>query len=234
MRISVRNILLYTLSVIFLLISCSDDSSVNRTGSIGLDTFVPPELSIIKWPFTEVEGWVITRGHGEATHNGSDYFAIDYSLPIESECFGQPFRAPFSGKVIYSTVTEVPNHLLTGYGNQVIIQSDKDSTFALRAAHFEILEAFKGEYVNEGDLIGKIGSTGNSTGCHVHVVLYRNIYGYIYEGPANESLKAVEILETGGGLYRSSESSPKEAFASPFKFVKEDSVQLNKNLFQGL
>lgn len=71
---------------------------------------------------------------------------------------GTPVKSAMSGVVTFSGESE-------GYGNLVIIKNGEKET---RYAHLSKLNVQKGDNVNSGDLIGEVGSTGNSTGPHLH------------------------------------------------------------------
>lgn len=53
-----------------------------------------------------------------------------------------------------------------GYGKYVVI--DHDNQTSSLYAHMSKIYVEKDQYVNQGDVIGLIGSTGRSTGCHLH------------------------------------------------------------------
>ena len=57
-----------------------------------------------------------------------------------------------------------------GYGNYVKIKhvSDDGNIFYTLYAHMQTIMAVQGSEVKAGDLIGYVGSTGNSTGAHCH------------------------------------------------------------------
>lgn len=72
---------------------------------------------------------------------------------------GVPIRAAGSGKVVWAGPRG-------GYGNAVII--DHGNTLATLYAHQSRIAVSPGDQVNKGDVIGYVGSTGFSTGPHLH------------------------------------------------------------------
>ena len=54
----------------------------------------------------------------------------------------------------------------TGYGNRVIVDHGNGSRTLY--AHMKALNVTEGQSVNRGDLLGEMGSTGRSTGTHLH------------------------------------------------------------------
>lgn len=57
-----------------------------------------------------------------------------------------------------------------GYGNGVVIQHSDGSGYSMYA-HMKTVAVSKGQSVNQGQVIGTVGSTGNSTGAHLHYEL---------------------------------------------------------------
>ncbi|EJO5348151.1 M23 family metallopeptidase [Clostridium botulinum] len=78
---------------------------------------------------------------------------------------GTSIYCSLDGKVIYSGWEE-------GYGKVIKIQHN--SQFATIYAHCSCLNVKEGQHVNKGQKIGEVGSTGRSTGPHVHFELRKN------------------------------------------------------------
>lgn len=111
---------------------------------------------------------------GGGVHLGTDFAAS----------VGTSIVAPANGVVLYSTdgcPTYGYANRQCGYpgtpfgGNQVYLMvSVNSNTYALRMLHMQQgTVAARGTTVNAGEVIGKVGSSGNSTGPHLHVeVIY--------------------------------------------------------------
>ena len=54
----------------------------------------------------------------------------------------------------------------SGYGN--LIEIDHGFNYVTRYAHLSEISVATGQQVKRGDLIGKVGNTGKSTGPHLH------------------------------------------------------------------
>jgi murein DD-endopeptidase MepM/ murein hydrolase activator NlpD len=78
---------------------------------------------------------------------------------------GTPILAAADGKVIFSG-------WMRGYGNVIKIQHDDG--YVTLYAHQSRRKAQEGEEVEKGQVIGFVGSTGRSTGPHLHFGLYKN------------------------------------------------------------
>ena len=78
---------------------------------------------------------------------------------------GTPILASMSGKVIATGENRV-------YGLYVII--DHGNGYQTLYAHMSKIIATKGMWVSQGTRIGLVGSTGYSTGPHLHFTVYKN------------------------------------------------------------
>ena len=76
-----------------------------------------------------------------------------------SSAIGQPVRAPADGTVVKATWEG-------GYGN--VIYLSHGNGYSTRYGHLSGFAARPGERVKRGDIIGYVGSTGRSTGPHLH------------------------------------------------------------------
>ncbi|HSN43522.1 MAG TPA: M23 family metallopeptidase, partial [Propionibacteriaceae bacterium] len=56
------------------------------------------------------------------------------------------------------------------YGNRVVINHGQrfGGQFITTYSHLQLIRAFEGQVVKRGDVIGLVGTTGRSTGCHLH------------------------------------------------------------------
>lgn len=104
------------------------------------------------WPvpgYTYVSRWM------SSYHKGADICAP----------YGTPIYASDSG-----VVTTAGSHY--SYGNYVII--DHGNGWRTLYAHMSALGCSVGQAVQRGEVIGYVGSTGNSTGNHCHFEMYQN------------------------------------------------------------
>jgi murein DD-endopeptidase MepM/ murein hydrolase activator NlpD len=107
----------------------------------------------IHWP---VEAGVISSDYGARW--GKMHKGIDIAADV-----GEPVYAVAEGDVIYA------GDGLRGYGNVIIIQHGQHLSSLY--AHNSELKVKQGDHVGQGSLIALMGSTGHSTGPHVHFEL---------------------------------------------------------------
>ena len=115
--------------------------------------------STLQWPlpghtyischFGEVDAF------GNAGHRGTDIPAPE----------GTPILAAHSGTVLVSGWND-------SYGNQVLL--DNGAGLSTRYAHMTKTAVTAGETVTAGQVIGYVGSTGDSTGNHLHFEVMQN------------------------------------------------------------
>ncbi|QIC46304.1 phage tail tape measure protein [Lysinibacillus sphaericus] len=100
----------------------------------------------------------ISSNYGQ--RGGEFHRGVDIASPL-----GSRLDAPVSGKVIKAG-DATANGMSWTYGNLVVIQDDSGVKHIM--AHMDKVVAKIGDYVQAGTQIGTVGSTGNSTGPHVH------------------------------------------------------------------
>ncbi len=112
-------------------------------------TFIAPTGSgVFTWP-TDVHA-LSGRNYSWRWHPGLDLYAS----------YGDPIYAADAGLVVYAGWNS------WGYGNMVAI--DHGNGWHTLYAHFREINVSCGQAVEQGAVIGLAGSTGNSTGSHLH------------------------------------------------------------------
>ena len=108
------------------------------------------------WRLTSKCGW-----RGDPFTGVKQYHpGLDMACPT-----GTPIYAALGGKVLQASYSRI-------YGNYIII--DHGNGYQTLYGHMSKSIASTGEYVNQGQKIGLVGSTGYSTGPHLHWTVYKN------------------------------------------------------------
>lgn len=134
----------------------NDDTSSVPVCTESNDLFIQPVIGPLTSPFGERWG---------RNHNG-----IDIGADINTEIY-----AADDGEVVFSGVQD-------GYGNYISILHDNGIETSY--AHCNSLAVIQGDYVTKGQVIAYVGSTGNSTGPHLHFEVkvngeYQNPLNYV-------------------------------------------------------
>ena len=103
-----------------------------------------------------VGGRTSPGGIGSTNHKGTDIGRVGYTSPI---------YAAKSGTVIVSQYS-------SSYGNYVVVSHGAGNTTLY--GHMSSRSVSVGQYVNQGDVLGITGSTGHSTGPHLHFEVTEN------------------------------------------------------------
>ncbi|MDZ4692224.1 M23/M56 family metallopeptidase [Terricaulis sp.] len=85
---------------------------------------------------------------------------VDIAAPM-----GAPVIAPANGRVIRVTTN-------SDYGK--MIEIDHGDGFALRYAHLSAFDVRDGDSVQAGQVIGRVGNSGRSSGTHLHIEVWLN------------------------------------------------------------
>jgi len=139
---------------------------------------------------TPADGGLITSGFGYRadpfTGGGAFHPGLDFK-----GAYGAPIHAAAAGRV--SFVGQI-----RGYGN--VVEISHGNGLLTRYAHMSKTMATTGEQVKAGDVIGAIGSTGRSTGPHLHFEVRIN-NSVVNPRPFLE--KAPDVLEQARGAIAS-------------------------------
>jgi len=149
----------------------------------GIDRNGAPPIRLMKWAIGGHSDWIDTNGVGRQVatmawpvsapitsgfgvrfhpilhfarmHRGID-FGAHYGAPIVAAADGQVTRAGWAG----------------GYGQQVRLAHA--AGMGTSYSHMSRIVVAPGTFVHQGQLIGYVGSSGLSTGPHLHYEVYRN------------------------------------------------------------
>lgn len=115
---------------------------------------------------------------------------MDFSAPI-----GTPVYATGDGRVLSAGWN-------SGYGN--LIEIDHGYNYITRYAHLSEMLVRPGQTVHRGDLIGRVGNTGKSTGPHLHYEVRLNgvpqnpVHYYYYDLTPQEYDEMIRQAENAG------------------------------------
>lgn len=130
---------------------------------------IPPKGKIFSWPEDDP---ILTQSYGYTTYarrgayGGAPHNGIDMASGA-----GTFIKSIGDGKLIAKGFNN-------GFGNWAAIQHTNGlvSLYAhMRSPSFLVAD----EVVKKGDIVGHEGSTGNSTGSHLHLSLYNEFFTYI-------------------------------------------------------
>jgi murein DD-endopeptidase MepM/ murein hydrolase activator NlpD len=127
------------------------------------ESFIYPVRGVLSSPY----GWRIDPiAKVERFHS-----AIDLAAPL-----GTPVKAAMDGRVSRVAVNSV-------YGNYIILTHQ--GSYQTLYAHLSAVSVKQGAWVTQNSKIGEVGSTGYSTGPHLHFSVFRN----------NKVINPLEVLQ---------------------------------------
>jgi murein DD-endopeptidase MepM/ murein hydrolase activator NlpD len=146
-------------------------------------------------PLSSADPYWLTSGYGyridpftqrRAPHHGID-LAGPYGLDIH--CTGE-------GTVIYVGFSRY------GYGNEVRV--DHGFGYVTRYAHLQDIHVKKGQKLKRGEVLGTLGSSGRSTGPHIHYEVLKNghtvnPFHFFYENLTPEEYTQLASRANAGG-----------------------------------
>ena len=144
----------------------AEEEAQKNQGSSGGSEYVPSgggsvdsgDLSF-GWPLAGYGYGSITQYYG-GMYRGTPHKGLDIGVP-----YGTPIYASESGQVLSAEYH-------WSWGNNVLIWHN--GTYSTRYAHCSSLAVSAGQYVEKGQVIGYVGSTGQSSGPHLHFEVYQN------------------------------------------------------------
>jgi murein DD-endopeptidase MepM/ murein hydrolase activator NlpD len=182
-----------------LIILRGEDGKPAQLVYAGLDRVGRADLELLKWTDGKEVVWLnadsvggqasatmrlpvsgrVTSGFGERFHPILGYARMHKGVDLAAS-YGAPIAAAAPGKVIAAGWAG-------GYGREVIIAHA--GGIQTRYGHMSRLAAAVGQTVSQGQVIGYVGSSGLSTGPHVHYEVLKN----------GRPVNPMSVKLTGGG-----------------------------------
>uniref|UniRef100_A0A942YCS2 M23 family metallopeptidase n=1 Tax=Neobacillus citreus TaxID=2833578 RepID=A0A942YCS2_9BACI len=142
-------------------------SSATQYKNVDASSFTNDPNGTIQWPF--LTGVPITSGFGGRQVEGCSFCSTNHMGVDFAPGEGTPIRVIAAGTVIKVQAND------GGFGNDVWVEHDVDGKqFVSVYGHMEdnSFKVVKGQQVEVGDELGLVGSTGNSTGPHLHLEVH--------------------------------------------------------------
>ena len=139
-------------------------AAINWSGDLAIQY----KGGVMIWP-VGVNGTYITSPFGNRLHPIQGVYKYHSGIDIGNAGYGAPVLAAADGIVTYAGV-------MSGYGNCVMI--NHGSGIVTLYGHGQTIYATLGQTVKQGDVIMAVGSTGNSTGPHLHFEIRVNGVAY--------------------------------------------------------
>jgi murein DD-endopeptidase MepM/ murein hydrolase activator NlpD len=110
----------------------------------------------------------ITSAYGWRVHPIYGYRSLHDGIDLGAGC-GTPIHAPAAGRVL-------EEYYQTAWGNRIIIDHGfhRGVGLATISNHLSSYAVRQGERVKRGQIVGYVGTTGWSTGCHLHFTVLQN------------------------------------------------------------
>ncbi|MBP3596383.1 MAG: peptidoglycan DD-metalloendopeptidase family protein [Clostridia bacterium] len=158
--------------------SSNPSSSVANKGSTNNTPSAPSSSGFICPIAGRSKNDITTGFYGYKNHHG-----VDFARNSKGVVSGLPVLAAKSGTVAISKALKRANGTYKSYGEYILINHG-DGTMSLYA-HMQAgsRKVQAGAWVNQGQQIGNVGSTGNSTGPHLHFEIRSSSGGYL--NPSN-------------------------------------------------
>ncbi|MGD9560219.1 MAG: M23 family metallopeptidase, partial [Oscillospiraceae bacterium] len=141
---------------------------------------------VFEWPAT---GWISTT-FGSIRYTNSDWDNPRFHWGMDiAAAEGSPVAAPANGRVVLA-------EYLLNTGNTIVIEHGG----GLKSYYYHMfqLNVEAGDMVQKGDGLGQVGSTGYSTGAHLHFEIRIG----------NQAISPAMLFEADAGLYSLEEAPP--------------------------
>ena len=162
-------------------------------------------------PITDTFGERINPVTGEQElHNGTDWGGV----------LNDPIYAVMSGTIVTVGFNEFR-------GNWIMIKHDKDNKYS-KYLHLNTVEVQQGDTVAKGQIIGGMGTTGQSTGVHLHLTITTTPEGTVDGGQYIDPEIYLANSQGGGGV----DPSPSRPVTSTpnttpqYNYEEEDEVNM--------
>jgi murein DD-endopeptidase MepM/ murein hydrolase activator NlpD len=125
---------------------------------------IPNDSSSLSWPINTY----ITSPYGMRFHPILHYWKLHDGTDFGGGC-GTPIHAAASGVI-------TDRYYNGGYGNRLFLNNGIIHGSAITTVynHLSRYKVRVGQHVNKGQVIGYVGTTGYSTGCHLHFMVYQD------------------------------------------------------------
>ena len=134
---------------------------IGGTGAVGaFPADAGPLMRPVEGPISSPFGMRLHPVYKEwKLHDGTD---------IAAAC-GTPIRAAASGRVLET-------YFHSAYGNRIIMDNGNQRGVGIGTTynHLSDFAVSPGQWVQRGDVIGNVGTTGASTGCHLHFMVLKD------------------------------------------------------------
>jgi hypothetical protein len=154
------------------------DEAKSNTAQNSVDGYINP-----------VEGHSINSAYGARRHPVYGDMRFHTGVDIAANA-GTPVRAVKSGTVTKISANQKP---YSGFGNVVII--DHGDGYQTVYAHLSQFACKVGDSVQQGQVIGYVGSTGTSTGNHLHFIVQKTGHAMPTQG---NTVNPATLLRKGG------------------------------------
>ena len=165
-----------TMSSVMAQIAAQEQANANSgnatiEGGNSLPTY---DGGMFHWPTINT---YITSDYGDTEDRGAPHKGIDIA-PLSIGVSGDPIYAAYDGQVVYTfNGDSVGTDYNGGAGNWVVLYHGNG--LYTRYLHNSAVLVSVGQKVSKGDTIALMGTTGNSTGVHLHFDVQSYANGYV-------------------------------------------------------